>query len=73
MKLYPQLLFIQTLVDFKPPRYDTDEIPFWAQVIGWLVFMFTVSPIPIGFFWRLWTAKKSNENVRTVSFSKFYF
>ena len=48
-------MWIFTLVHHKPVNYGDYAYPDWAIIIGWIVAMISLLPIPIGVVYTIWT------------------
>ncbi|KAK3599573.1 hypothetical protein CHS0354_035811 [Potamilus streckersoni] len=52
------LLFIYRMAKYNPPKINKElDYPEFAQVIGWLITVFVICPIPLMFFCKLYQAK----------------
>ena len=48
-------MLIFTLIQFKPINYGGNTYPDWAIIIGWIVTVISLLPIPIGVVYTIWT------------------
>ena len=49
-----------TWVDFVPSSYGDYTFPLWAEVVGWIMSMTSVSAIPIFIAWKVCTADQED-------------
>ncbi|KAK2180985.1 hypothetical protein NP493_418g00000 [Ridgeia piscesae] len=62
------LVFIMvfTWVDFVPSSYGEYTFPLWAEVVGWIMSMTSVSAIPIFIAWKVCTAEQEDTLWETI-------
>ncbi|CAH1797534.1 unnamed protein product [Owenia fusiformis] len=53
----PVLVGIMTFtwIDFKPSNYDDYKFPVWADILGWLMSLSTILPIPMFAIYKVYT------------------
>ena len=58
-----QILFVLSIIAYKPMQLEDYHYPDWAMVVGWLVTCSSIIPIPIYFLWRFLTSKGNMKEV----------
>ncbi|XP_048245900.1 sodium- and chloride-dependent glycine transporter 2-like [Haliotis rufescens] len=50
------VVFSYSLYAYRPPKYGDYHFPDWATVIGWMISMVSIIPIPVIFTWKVYRA-----------------
>ncbi|XP_046572944.1 sodium-dependent dopamine transporter-like [Haliotis rubra] len=50
------VVFAYSLYAYRPPKYGDYNFPGWATIIGWMISLVSILPIPIVFTWKVYRA-----------------
>ena len=73
LKMSLQAIMIFTWVDYTPSKYGDYPFPMWADIMGWLMTMTSVSAIPLVMLYKICTTESQGSLWQVSVFGSFLF